>query len=331
MSGPDAGDGDPGILERLELTILGNEPRFTRHEVVEKAGVSLEFADRLWRALGFPTPRDEDAMFNVADVEALETMSALSALGAVEENDVASQARSLGQSYARLAEWQAALVSDVVLRSDEDVDGEQILRLTADLLPLMQKTQSYVWRRHLATAAVRALAQPNKTEEASAPSQVVGFADIVGFTRMSRRLDDQELVELIEHFEDTANAIIAGHQGRVIKNIGDEVMFVADSAVAGAELALDLASRGEGVAMSPLRIGMSYGQTLSRLGDVYGPVVNVAARLTSIARPGTVVVDRALADELAENGDFKVRKMRRVKVRGYNHLEPWVLRPTDDG
>lgn len=318
--------GDPDLFEQLESAILGQSPRYTRLEVADKAGLSLEFADKLWRALGFPTPGDDDRVFNDADVRALGLLLGLAKLGAVDNENVASLARSVGQSYARLAEWQARMVYSLIERSDTSLEDDQLLEMADDLLPLMSEMQTYVWRRHLATAAGRIMAQPVDGDEPTAPL-VVGFADIVNYTSMSRHLDEQELEDLIEHFEATASSIISGHRGRVVKTIGDEIMFVTDTAAEGAGLALELAALGEDDSdMPPLRIGLAYGSVLSRLGDVYGQVVNMAARLTSVARPGTVVVDRACADELSEDADFKARRLRRVSVRGYSRLEPWVLR-----
>ena len=328
-SGSAAHDSD--ILEQLESAILGEEPELTRLQVADRAGVSLEFADQLWRALGFASPGNEERVFNDADVRALEILLALAKLGAVDNDNVTSLARSIGQSYARLAEWQARMVSGLLERTESDLDTRQLLKMADDLLPLMSEMQSYVWRRHLATAAGRILASPVEADQPASPL-VVGFADIVNFTAMSRRMDEQELEELIENFEATTSAIVAVHHGRVVKTIGDEIMFVTDQPSDGAGLALEIALRTKDDAGMPqLRIGLAFGQVLSRLGDVYGPVVNLASRLTSVARPGTVVVDRSLADELVENADFKLRKMRRVSVRGYSRLEPWVLRtaPTE--
>ena len=314
------------ILERLESVILGEEPELTRLEVVERAGVSLEFADQLWRALGFASPGNDERVFNDADVRALEILKALAKLGAVDSDNVASLARSIGQSYARLAEWQARMVSGLLERAGDDLDTSQLLKMANDLLPLMSEMQTYVWRRHLATAAGRMLAHPVATAKSSL---IVGFADIVNYTSMSRRIDEPDLEELIEHFEATTSAVVATHGGRVVKTIGDEIMFVTDLPTDGAKLALEIAARSEDDSKMPrLRIGLAFGQVLSRLGDVYGPVVNMASRLTSVARPGTVVVDRVLADELADDAEVKLRRMRRVTVRGYARLEPWVLRPS---
>jgi adenylate cyclase len=61
---------------------------------------------------------------------------------------------------------------------------------------------------------------------------------------------------------------------------------------------------------------------------VYGSVVNLAARLTALARPGTALVDREMADALASEPDFTLRSLRPASVRGYQHLRSWALRPS---
>jgi adenylate cyclase len=145
---------------------------------------------------------------------------------------------------------------------------------------------------------------------------------------MSRSMSEAELAELVERFEASTAWIIAEHDGRVVKTIGDEVMFVVRSPVQAAGIAVDLTRWVEDQEDFPkLRIGMAHGQVISWLGDVYGPIVNVASRLTSVARPGTTLVDRGLAAELEDESGFSLRRIRRVSVRGYASLEPWSLRP----
>jgi adenylate cyclase len=157
---------------------------------------------------------------------------------------------------------------------------------------------------------------------------VAGFADIVGFTSLSRTAGEDELADLVERFESVTSGVIAEHRGRVVKMIGDEVLFVVQSPKAAADIAVGLMGWSDGEKNPQLRIGMAYGRVISWLGDVYGPVVNVASRLTSVARPGSVVIDRELASALEDEESFKLRKIRRVSVRGYSHLEPWVLKAT---
>ena len=136
---------------------------------------------------------------------------------------------------------------------------------------------------------------------------------------------------MIEDFESIAAEVIARHTGRVVKTVGDGVLFTVASAEAAVRIGLDLPEAWDSDERPPLRVGAAYGPVLTRLGDVYSPVVNLASRLTSIARPGTMLVDRELADRLREVAGLKVRSLRRVSVRGYDHLQPWLVRrrPTD--
>src|SRR4029077_20848800 len=111
------------------------------------------------------------------------------------------------------------------------------------------------------------------------------------------------------------------------KTIGDEILFVADEPESVARIGLELVEeRLRDVDFPELRVGLAWGPALARLGDVLGPVVNVASRLTSTSRPGRVLVDRALAEQLKDDDAFKLRRLRRTSVKGYRHLEPWNLR-----
>ncbi len=159
-----------------------------------------------------------------------------------------------------------------------------------------------------------------------------GFADIVNYTRQSRSLSRSELTELVDGFEARALEIITAHDGRIVKTIGDEVLFVADKPDQIAYIGLELVEeRLHDEDFPELRVGLAWGPAVARLGDVLGPVVNVASRLTSTSRPGRVLTDRMLADELEGNEHFRLRRLRRTSVRGYRRLEPWSLRrPADE-
>ena len=163
--------------------------------------------------------------------------------------------------------------------------------------------------------------------------------DIVGFTSRSKELDETELVEWLEYFEAECSGLVIDHGGRVIKNIGDEVLFVAEDVAQAADAALLMTARGSDPddRFPEVRAGVAYGDVVSRLGDVFGPTVNVASRLTSIARPGSVLVDRGAHDALTgdtedqgheerEHAGFSFRRMRRTSVKGYSRLQSWVLR-----
>lgn len=309
----------------FEQALLGGERKFTRLEVAARAGISQERGERMWHALGFATVPDDEIAFTESDVEALRLVAALEQDGFLDPAVESSLARKLGQTQSRLASWQAKMFLSVLaeseLAADEAVDVAKLL------LPAMERLQVYVWRRHLAAAAGRAIAGG---DEMSHGVRVVGFADIVSFTRLSRQLDEDQLGELIERFESLTAELVASHGGRLIKSIGDEVLFVADEPAQGVEIALSLQDRVEESEDLPrLRIGLAYGGILIRLGDVYGPVVNLAARLTSVDKPGRVLIDRELAAALDGHPAYQVRKLRRVSVRGYSHLVPYAVSRAD--
>ncbi|WP_324274081.1 adenylate/guanylate cyclase domain-containing protein [Blastococcus brunescens] len=141
----------------------------------------------------------------------------------------------------------------------------------------------------------------------------------------------RELGVMVEDFESTAAEVIARHHGRVVKTVGDGVLFTAGSALDAIEIGLQLPLVWAADDRPPLRVGAAYGPVLTRLGDVYSPVVNLASRLTSLARPGTMLVDRDLADWVREHPAYRVRPLRRVSVRGYDHLQPWLVRRRQTG
>ena len=154
----------------------------------------------------------------------------------------------------------------------------------------------------------------------------VCFVDIVGYTSRSKELDETELVAWVEQFEHRCTDVVVEHGGRIIKTLGDAVLFVSDDPVAAAEIALTLTALGarDDDTFPSVRAGLAYGEVVPRLGDVFGPTVNIASRLTSVARPGTVLVDDGAAEALS--GGYSLQRMRRTPVKGYSRLQPWRLR-----
>jgi adenylate cyclase len=324
MSDPDAGDSDDVALQRqIERALLGGERRYTRRQVAELANVEFERARSLWMALGFAEAGDDEIVFTDGDVEALQLWDGLVGNGLVPQNEELSFLRALGYQFGRLAEWQTREITKRFRTFSGE--PEDLARIAKALLPLIERLQSYVWRRHLASVSGRALSV--STEELSELTLTVGFADIVGYTSATRRTDGSELSDLLDRFEANAADAVVEQSGRIVKTVGDEVLFVADSPQAGAEIALRLTDphRAE-EGLPQLRVGLALGTVLARFGDVYGPVVNLAARLTSEARPGTALVDSELAEALREDDRYQLRGRRPVSVRGYHRLHSWALR-----
>ncbi|MBM7508107.1 adenylate cyclase [Nocardioides salarius] len=348
--GPAAAPGAGVSADRVEELLLGQAPHLTRIEVGERAGVPLELARELWRLLGFAETADDDVAFTEADVEALRLSAELTGLGVLGQDSQAALVRTWGRSFARLAEWQTTLLARVAAEhaageaegaDDPAATVEAMTALVAEVLPRVERLQTYAWKRHLAGASSRLLALSDQATGAGAGApgetvlpQAVCFVDIVGFTSRSKSLRESELVSWIEEFEHVSSSVVVERGGRVIKNIGDEVLLVADDVATAAEIALDMLRRGDDPddRFPAVRAGVAYGDVVLRLADVLGPTVNIAARLTSLARPGTVLVDERAHERLValdagrDQAAYTFRRPQRASVKGYSRLQPWVLR-----
>jgi adenylate cyclase len=322
------------LLEHVEELILGGPRKYTPAQVSDVADVDRDEARRLWRALGFPTAGDDDVVFTDGDVAALRTMRELSAQGLADEDVRLAIARLFGRTFSRLASYQGQLLLQQitehpeVLTSDEGVDA-----LVRSIVPLVEKLQNYTWRRQLAAYVARMAAQGD-ADVASGPARLaVGFADMSRFTSVTRKATEAELRTLLDTFETFATEIVGQNGGRIVKTIGDEVLFQADDPASAVEIALQLLeAAAEHKELPEMRAGLALGEVVTRLGDVYGSTVNIASRLTSIARPGWVLVDRELHAELEDDARFRFKSRRPESVRGFHRLYSWrVTRGAPEG
>ncbi|MEU3987137.1 adenylate/guanylate cyclase domain-containing protein [Streptomyces platensis] len=356
---PGAGDeGDENnIAVRLEQLILGADRRYTPFQAARGAGVSMDLAARFWRAMGFADIGQVKALTE-ADVLALRRLAGLVEAGLLSEAMAIQVARSTGQTTARLADWQIdSFLEGLTEPLDSGLTRTEITYpLVELLLPELEEFLVYVWRRQLAAATGRVVRAQDDVEMVDR-RLAVGFADLVGFTRLTRRLEDEELGELVEAFETTCSDLVAAHGGRLIKTLGDEVLFAADDAGIAAEIGLRLIeTMAHDETMPELRVGIAFGTVTTRMGDVFGTTVNLASRLTSIAPKDTVLVDQAFAEELGRIGDapvseadaaaaekaaeegtgappptyrFALQPMWQRPVRGLGVVEPWLLNRRD--
>ncbi|MGJ7905030.1 adenylate/guanylate cyclase domain-containing protein [Actinopolyspora sp. H202] len=311
----------------VERALLGGEPRYRKADVARLAGVELSRAERLWQAMGFAHVAPEAVVFTDFDVDAMRTVDKLVSAEVIPPELETAVARSLAQTMSRLAEWQLGIFK-AVLGDTFATDIETTAEVAEAILPVMENLQGYVWRRHLSAIAARELGEADTGPEE--PTVVVGFADIVGYTRLVRDYSERELARLIDDFEDLVTRVIAENHGRIVKTVGDEVLFVADTVRDGAEIALSL---NENVArepdLPPLRIGLAHGTVLARFGDVYGSTVNIASRLTTLARPSSVLVDRECAAGLRSESGFVLTSLGPNKVSGFRGLRAWALRRSE--
>ncbi|WP_250293874.1 adenylate/guanylate cyclase domain-containing protein [Streptomyces atroolivaceus] len=354
---PAVPSGVDDLRRAIEEVLLGGGRIWTRGDVAERSGVGSERTVQIWRALGFPMVDDDARVFTDADVDALCAGERLIEAGLITEESETMMARALGHHLSRLAEWQVHTLWTWMNRdSGAPSGGDELMDHAAALLMEMELLQRHVWRRHLAAYTGQVLGKAEEdvlVERGEGPSasggeptaaaagrpvppgdgadvrdRAVGFTDMVGYTRMTRGLDSAELAGVLDRFESLTGDVVAEGRGRVVKTIGDEVLFVCESASAAADIALELTARVESEqALPQVRTGLAHGAVLSRFGDVYGAAVNVAARLTAVARPDTVLVNTAFAGELAGMAAYELKVLRPVSVRGYSRLRPVLLRP----
>lgn len=352
---------DGGLLEllALERILEGPGQRYDIEDVAAESGMDPDRILELWRALGFPEPRPGEKVFTDADLEMLEDTVPFISEGGLDTELALQMTRVIGSSISRVATAQVdAIASELQARrrsvvagdsadtqaGSEVVDGGEttdrdgpaegtepvwdgeVAQRAAELLPMMPKVMEFVWRRHLAHAARRRMLRT--TDETA--SVVVGFADLVGFTALTQQLGEHELAHVIGRFEYLAHDIVTSHGGRVVKMIGDEVMFSADTVATGAAIALGLSETYRNdEAFSDVRVGMATGEVLERDGDLYGPVVNLANRIVKIAYPGAVVVSPEVAEALADTDGVVVRSIRSHYLKDIGKVRLFSIRRVD--
>ena len=304
-------------LQALVEALVG-PLEFTPLDVSAQSGIDIEQARRLWRALGFPPVPDASRIFTRADVDVLHGVRRLLDRYGIDWPTLIQLARLTGRSLSRIADAQVDAGGPLM-----NDPGAVLPEFAADFERLM----AYVWRRQLLAAILRRAAFPSE----SPPDLTVGFADLVGFTALSQALDASELAGMVDRFEAIGYEHVPLHGGRVIKMIGDEIMFACDDVAGGAAIALALV---EAHAADPdlpdIRVGLASGPTLQWDGDLFGPTVNLASRLVNVAHPGTVLVSETVAHALDGAPDVTLRPLRPVRLQGIGRVPTWVLRRGGD-
>lgn len=327
--GATAGDPADAALRALRPLLHDDAARFGIEDLAQYCGLPVEDLRDFWRALGFPDPRPGEQLFTDEDVEMLSTVVGLIAEGSIEPELARQFARVIGSSLERIAAAQV----DVWLRTAEAAGGrgddEAATARSVETAALLPRVLGLVWRRRLLDEARRRLLRSASGEDEVVT--VVGFADLVGFTSQTQQLSTETLAEVVGRFESIAYDVIGSSGGRVVKTIGDEVMFVNEDADAACRTALELARRyREDEALSDVRVGLAMGPVLERDGDVYGAVVNLASRVVRQAYPGSVVIADELHGAVRDDEDFIFTSLREHYLKGIGRVPLWRIRLAGD-
>ena len=323
------------VLLAIDRLALDQELRYDLDAACRVTKLPEEELRHIWRSLGFPEPQPGEPIFSDVDLGNLAAVADLMHSGVVSPEVTYSMTRVIGSSMARVA---SALVDAVSARAEQvmaSVAEDEVLGVlepvaseAGGFLPMFPEVLEQVWRRHLQDAARRRLLRGDSEE---AHQQVVGFADLVGFTALAQQVTDEELAEVVDQFERMAYDVVVAGGGRVVKMIGDEVMFLVEDPRMAAEIALGLADASRDAAgLGDVRVGLAYGPVLEREGDAYGATVNLASRATSIAYPGTVVVSPELREVLDDQEELTFRAMRPRFLKHIGRVSLVVMRRADD-
>lgn len=306
----------------VERALAGEGPRYTAREIAAKVELDLDVLQRFSSALGVPYGDPDERRGTEADLEAARMVKAFIGTG-LPEDGLLGVARTIGMGTARIAEANRELIVRTLIRpgdTERDV-ARRFVGAAEYMMPLVGPTVVYALQAHLIEQVRRDVIGATDLAAGAVGGTVkltVCFADLVEFTRLGEEIDAEELGMVAGRLEEMASAV-AEPPVRLVKTIGDEVMLVSTEAepMVAAALALINAAEAEGQQFPWLRAGIATGPTLPQAGDYYGRAVNLASRLTSVARPGSVVLDEAAKEAAGEGFDYSYVGERRLKGLDY--------------
>jgi len=305
------------VLLPLEQVLVGDGPRLTREEVAEQSGIELAFLEKQWRALGMPEPEKGEKSFTERDVEAAKLVKQLTEIG-IPGDEMLQVSRVIGMTMSQLAAANRGLgVKVFAEEGDSELEvGKRFAAIAEGVGPVLGSILEYALQLHMREQIRHdAFASGEISSAADAGVEIaVAFADLVGFTKLGERLDPAEIGDLTEQLSSMA-ADVAGGPVRLVKLIGDAVMLTSPDpkCLLDAALALVAASEEKGEGFPLLRGGVARGRVVGRGGDYYGRPVNLASRITAVARPGSVVCDEAMHQALEESYRWSFAGARHLK------------------
>jgi len=310
------------VLLPVERALAGGGgPKYTAREIAERVGVELELLQRSRVALGTPNSDPDERVLGDEDLEAAERLRAFREAGLPEEG-ILQVARTIGMATARIAQANRELIMRTLVRpGDNERDLARRFEAAARAtLPLVGPVLSYALQSHLLEQIRRdviAEADLASGEVRGINEMTVCFADLIDFTRLGEQVPADELGVIAARLEEMA-AAVAETPVQLVKMIGDAAMLVSTEPEPLGEAALSLveAADAEGEDFPQLRAGLAQGPVVSQGGDFYGRPVNLASRITQIARPGSVLASKEARDALGDRFHYSFAGERRLKGIG---------------
>jgi len=304
-----------------DRVIVGSQ-RYTAAEIAELSGVAEDFLAAARRAMGLPIPEQDEPVYTAAELESARMIHVARDAGITDE-DVLDLLRVLGRGLSQIAETLRTLPLKLVLEAgiSEPELANRYAQAAGALYPLVNPLVESVLTLHLKHATQSTVVSELERSGGQLPGSrevSVCFADLVGFTRLGEEVAPDELGRLAVRLEALAGDV-AEPPVRLVKTIGDAAMLASPDPepLLGAALSLIDAADAEGEDFPQLRAGAASGQALPRAGDWFGRPVNLASRITAVARPGSLLVERELRESVTDGYRWSFAGERRLKgIRG---------------
>ena len=306
---------------------LGEEPRYTPRQIAEETGLDFDFLTRQWQALGLPVRPDDEVAYSERDLDAARRLKGFLDAG-LPEDGIVEMARVLGQSMARIAEASRFLVGTTLLSpgaTEHDIARQGMY--ARPLVDLMEPTLAYVFGMQLMEQVRHEVFDRSARERGplGAREVTICFADIVGWTELGEEAEEATIGSVADRLAAMTTDLLRPPV-RVVKMIGDAAMLVSPDEGPLLELALDLvAAAGADESFPEMRAGVASGMALSRWGDWYGRPVNLASRVCSRARPGSVLVTQPVVDACAGDG-YRFSNAGEKRLKGIGTVPLWRAR-----
>ncbi|HVW81965.1 MAG TPA: adenylate/guanylate cyclase domain-containing protein [Mycobacteriales bacterium] len=302
-----------------DRVIIPGRDQFSLADISTTTGTALAEIRMIWRALGYVDAPDDLPVASLEEVEAVRVCAEMSQLLGMA--GVLGVCRTVASSLTRVADATSAAVRTQVPQLALDVTGSEAVTArtfagVATFVPRMARALDTLFRHHLEVARMNwERSDSGDLVDSGAVRVGVGFADLSGFTGLTEGLTMAELSQLLTGFETVAEEVVRGRDGRVVKYIGDAVMYVTHDAPAAVHVAQGLldAARDRGM---QARAGVAVGAVLALQGDYFGPVVNLAARLVALADAGEILVTDDVVQRIG--GSVRVDQLGPRSIRGFS-------------
>ncbi len=289
---------------------------YTADEIEQRTGLPAALMIRMRRLLGLPQAGPEDRVFSEEDIEAARSTKLFLDAGFHEE-EIIEITRVLGEGMARMAATVTAAFAQTFLKPGDSEEGVALrfATLAEQLTPALAPVLVAGFKAHLRDSVGRGMigrAELEAGDLTSAQEVAVGFADLVGFTRLGGQIELRELGTVAGRLARLA-ASVTQAPVRLIKTIGDAAMFVSPEPGPLVKVALALVEAVQEAELPSLRAGIAIGPALISAGDYYGNSVNLASRVTGVARPGSVLCTQEVRDAAGDGLEWSSAGRHRLK------------------